>query len=115
MASPEHAWRGQRMGKAMQQLHRMANGGVITGKFDGMGPPRHTKARLYLPHPPDFSWASLASPVVDVGGGIGSLELALTKTGTNGNVKFTIFDIPETIENGKKVRGPTFTTAFFSS
>lgn len=31
MASPGNAWRGQRMGKAMQQLHRMANGNVITG------------------------------------------------------------------------------------
>ncbi|KAH8079791.1 S-adenosyl-L-methionine-dependent methyltransferase [Cristinia sonorae] len=81
MANPAHAWRGQRMGKAMQQLHRMANGGVIT----------------------DFPWAELSSPVVDVGGGIGSLELALTKAGANGNVEFTIFDIPETIENAKKV------------
>ncbi|TCD62094.1 hypothetical protein EIP91_007494 [Steccherinum ochraceum] len=80
MAKPEHPWRGQRMGKAMQQLHRMANGGVIS----------------------DFPWASLASPVVDVGGGIGSLELALTKAGANGDVKFTIFDIPETIGNAKK-------------
>lgn len=33
MASPEHAWRGQRMGKAMQQLHRMANENVVTGKL----------------------------------------------------------------------------------
>ena len=51
----------------------------------------------------DFAWASLASPVVDVGGGIGSLELALTKSGANGDVNFTIFDIPQTIENAKKV------------
>ena len=30
-ASPAQAWRGQRMGRAMQQLHRMANGNVVTG------------------------------------------------------------------------------------
>ncbi|THH29959.1 hypothetical protein EUX98_g4226 [Antrodiella citrinella] len=89
MADPEHSYRGQRMGKAMQQLHRMANGGVIT----------------------DFPWATLASPVVDVGGGIGSLELALTKTGTNGNVNFTIFDIPETIANAQKTWAAQPTTA----
>ena len=32
-----------------------------------------------------------------------SLELALTKSGANGDVNFTIFDIPQTIENAKKV------------
>lgn len=44
--------------------------------------------------------------MVDIGGGIGSLEIALTKAKANGTVNFTIFDIPETIENAKKVCPP---------
>ena len=32
MASPEQSWRGKRMGKAMQQLHRVANSAVIFGE-----------------------------------------------------------------------------------
>lgn len=31
-SSPQHAWRGQRMGQAMKQLHQMANGNVKTGE-----------------------------------------------------------------------------------
>ena len=31
-STPEHAWRGKRMGQAMKQLHQMANGNVVTGK-----------------------------------------------------------------------------------
>lgn len=38
-ASPAQAWRGQRMGRAMQQLHRMANGNVVTGVLWGIGVP----------------------------------------------------------------------------
>ena len=30
---PENAWRAQRLGKAMQQLHRMANANVSEGKL----------------------------------------------------------------------------------
>ncbi|KAG6811266.1 hypothetical protein H0H92_008259 [Tricholoma furcatifolium] len=76
----DQAWRGRRMGKAMQQLHLMANGNVVF----------------------DYPWNQLASPVVDVGGGIGSLELALLKREENAALNFTIFDIPATIENAKK-------------
>lgn len=39
-ASPAQAWRGQRMGRAMQQLHRMANGNVVTGMRDRRPAPR---------------------------------------------------------------------------
>ncbi|KAF8079201.1 S-adenosyl-L-methionine-dependent methyltransferase [Lyophyllum atratum] len=76
----DNAWRGRRMGKAMQQLHRMANGNVIS----------------------DYPWNQLVSPIVDIGGGIGSLELALLKQEENAALKFTIFDIPKTIEDAKK-------------
>ncbi|KAG6847786.1 hypothetical protein H0H93_006002 [Arthromyces matolae] len=78
MASQE--WRGRRMGKAMQQLHRMANGNVVA----------------------DYPWNQLNSPIVDVGGGIGSLELVLLKQEENSSLNFRIFDIPATIENAKK-------------
>ncbi|KAF9469574.1 S-adenosyl-L-methionine-dependent methyltransferase [Collybia nuda] len=75
----DQAWRGKRMGKAMQQLHKMANGNVVV----------------------DYPWNNLASPIVDVGGGIGSLEMALVKDECNSSLEFTIFDIPTTIENAK--------------
>ncbi|RDB19401.1 O-methyltransferase SfmM3 [Hypsizygus marmoreus] len=80
----DQEWRGRRMGKAMQQLHRMANGNVVS----------------------DYPWTDLASPVVDVGGGIGSLEIALLKHeeagGANTELRFNIFDIPRTIKNARK-------------
>ncbi|KAF9446750.1 S-adenosyl-L-methionine-dependent methyltransferase [Macrolepiota fuliginosa MF-IS2] len=75
------AWRGRRMGNAMQQLHRVANGNVIF----------------------DYEWSKLTSPIVDIGGGIGSLELALAKNRPQDQFQFVIFDIPETTENAKKV------------
>ncbi|KAG5636306.1 hypothetical protein H0H81_008477 [Sphagnurus paluster] len=76
----DQEWRGRRMGKAMQQLHRMANGNVVT----------------------DYAWNQLTTPIVDVGGGIGSLEMALLKEEQNGPLEFIIFDIPTTIANAKK-------------
>ncbi|GLB43619.1 putative O-methyltransferase [Lyophyllum shimeji] len=76
----DNEWRGRRMGKAMQQLHRMANGNVLA----------------------DYPWNKLISPIIDIGGGIGSLELALLKDEQNAELRFTIFDIPKTIENAKK-------------
>jgi hypothetical protein len=51
----------------------------------------------------DYDWSSLPSPVVDIGGGIGSLELALVKSLPETSFQFLLFDIPETIENAKKV------------
>ncbi|KIP03658.1 hypothetical protein PHLGIDRAFT_130017 [Phlebiopsis gigantea 11061_1 CR5-6] len=80
-ASPAQAWRGQRMGRAMQQLHRMANGHVVD----------------------DFDWPALASPVVDVGGGIGALEMALMKAYPDTAPEFVIFDIPQTSANAQKI------------
>ncbi|KAG6856819.1 hypothetical protein H0H87_000291 [Tephrocybe sp. NHM501043] len=76
----DQEWRGHRMGKAMQQLHRMANGNVVF----------------------DYPWNQLASPVVDVGGGIGSLEIVLLQQKENAALSFKIFDIPTTVEHAKK-------------
>ncbi|EJD39075.1 S-adenosyl-L-methionine-dependent methyltransferase [Auricularia subglabra TFB-10046 SS5] len=81
MAAPEHAWRNERLGRAMKQLHMMANANV----------------------PADFEWNKLRGPVVDCGGGIGALEMALLKDEKNRGLEFTIVDIPKTVENGKKV------------
>ncbi|KZW02262.1 S-adenosyl-L-methionine-dependent methyltransferase [Exidia glandulosa HHB12029] len=80
MAAPERTWRGERLGRAMKQLHMMANANV----------------------PADFEWNKLRGPVVDCGGGIGALEMALLKDEKNRGLEFIIFDIPKTVENGKK-------------
>lgn len=80
MAAPERAWRGERLGRAMKQLHGMANANV----------------------PVDFEWNKLRGPIVDCGGGIGALEMALLKDQRNRELQFIIFDIPTTIENAKK-------------
>jgi len=77
----DQPWRGQRMGKAMQEISRIINGNV----------------------PTEYSWSKLLSPIVDVGGGIGSLELALFEHSQNASLQFTIFDIPGTIEDAKKL------------
>ncbi|KAJ7141986.1 S-adenosyl-L-methionine-dependent methyltransferase [Mycena filopes] len=80
MAQPEQTWRGKRLGLAMKQLHGMANENV----------------------PLDYEWSALQSPIVDCGGGIGALEMAILKSESNRALAFTLFDIPETIENAKK-------------
>ncbi|KAF7346972.1 S-adenosyl-L-methionine-dependent methyltransferase [Mycena venus] len=82
MAQPQQAWRGERLGRAMKQLHGMANSNV----------------------PIDYAWSALTSPIVDCGGGIGALEMAILKE-KNLGLEFTIFDIPETIENAKEAWG----------
>jgi hypothetical protein len=51
----------------------------------------------------DFPWNTLDSPIIDIGGGIGSIEMSLLKDPRNHSLKFTIFDIPKTIEHAKKV------------
>lgn len=43
------------------------------------------------------------SPIVDIGGGIGSLEMVLLKEETNSALSFIIFDTPVTIGSAKKV------------
>jgi 16S rRNA G1207 methylase RsmC len=45
----------------------------------------------------------LSSPVVDIGAGIGTLEMSLLKDKRNNHLDFVLFDIPNTIENAKKV------------
>ncbi|KAF9446748.1 S-adenosyl-L-methionine-dependent methyltransferase [Macrolepiota fuliginosa MF-IS2] len=75
------AWRGKRMGNAMQQLHRVVNENSAL----------------------DYDWSSLASPIVDVGGGIGSLEMILLRNRPQDHVKFIVFDLTETVENAKKI------------
>ncbi|EKM53028.1 uncharacterized protein PHACADRAFT_259202 [Phanerochaete carnosa HHB-10118-sp] len=79
-SGPAQVWRGQRMGRAMQQLHKMANGNVVT----------------------DFDWCALDGPVVDVGGGIGSLEMTVMKTFPDTAPPFIIFDIAETSADARK-------------
>ncbi|KAJ7186459.1 S-adenosyl-L-methionine-dependent methyltransferase, partial [Mycena filopes] len=80
MAQPEQTWRGKRLGLAMKQLHGVVNGNV----------------------PLDYEWSALQSPIIDCGGGIGALEMAILKEESNRGLAFTLFDIPETIENAKK-------------
>lgn len=60
-------------------------------------------AHICAPTNLDYAWNELASPIVDVGGGIGSLEMALLKSGDNSHLKFIIFDIPQTINDGQNV------------
>ncbi|KAF5359577.1 hypothetical protein D9756_003163 [Leucocoprinus leucothites] len=72
--------RGKRMGSAMEQLHRVTNENTAF----------------------DYDWPTLASPVVDVGGGIGSLEMILLRNQRQGSLNFIVFDIAATIENARK-------------
>jgi hypothetical protein len=64
----------------MQQLHGMANGHVVD----------------------DYEWSKLPSPIIDVGGGIGSLEMVLLSQPKNRHLTFTLFDLPKTMENAQK-------------
>lgn len=52
----------------------------------------------------DFQWSALQSPVVDVGGGIGALELALVRAYPDSAVNFVVFDIAETLGHARTVR-----------
>ena len=56
----------------------------------------------------DYAWSALKSPIVDCGGGIGALEMAILKEEKNLGLEFTIFDISKTVENAKKVRTVLF-------
>lgn len=51
----------------------------------------------------DYPWHDLPYPIVDVGGGIGALEMAIMKSEKNRHLEFIIFDIPKTVENAAKV------------
>ncbi|KAG6860475.1 hypothetical protein C0995_010766 [Termitomyces sp. Mi166 len=80
MHNPGNEWRGKRAGKAMVQLHSMANEGV--GE--------------------DYPWETLKSPIIDIGGGIGSLQVMLLSVPKNKDLSFVIFDLEKTVENAKK-------------
>lgn len=75
LCKPENVWRNKRIGAAMVELHHFSNANTVDG----------------------YSWSSLQSPVVDVGGGIGSLEMKLVQQPANKDVEFIIFDTPKTI------------------
>jgi len=51
----------------------------------------------------DYPWEKLATPVIDIGGGIGSFEAMLFSIPKNKELSFTIFDIEKTVEHAKKV------------
>jgi hypothetical protein len=100
MARPGESYRGKRMGEAMQQLHGMCNVNVAKG----------TKTQsifLLLPLTiiklVEYPWGALSTPIVDIGGGIGTLEMGILKEKASSHLDFILFDIPQTIENGKKV------------
>jgi hypothetical protein len=51
----------------------------------------------------DYPWDRLSTPIVDIGGGIGTLEMGILKEKRSSHLDFILFDIPQTIENAKKV------------
>ncbi|KXN83501.1 (RS)-norcoclaurine 6-O-methyltransferase [Leucoagaricus sp. SymC.cos] len=51
----------------------------------------------------DYLWENLATPIVDVGGRVGSFEEMLFSVPKNEELRFIIFDIETTIDNAKKV------------
>ena len=51
----------------------------------------------------DYPWDGLSTPIVDIGGGIGTLEMGILKEERSSHLDFILFDIPQTIENAKKV------------
>ncbi|KNZ78092.1 O-demethylpuromycin-O-methyltransferase [Termitomyces sp. J132] len=50
----------------------------------------------------DYPWAMLKSPIIDIGGGIGSLEVMLLSVSKNKDLSFIIFDLEKTVEDAKK-------------
>lgn len=78
MASPSQAFRTERLGKSMQQLHSVVN--------------------LHVQD--DYPWGEIPSPLVDIGGGIGTLEMSLLKFP---KLEFILFDLPKTVETASKV------------
>jgi hypothetical protein len=45
----------------------------------------------------------LSTPIVDIGGGIGTLEMGILEEKRSSHLDFILFDIPQTMENAKKV------------
>jgi len=52
----------------------------------------------------DYPWEEQATPIIDIGGGMGSFEEMLLSIPKNNKLTFTIFDIDKTIENTRKAR-----------
>jgi hypothetical protein len=52
---------------------------------------------------PDYPWHTLSSPIVDIGGGIGALEMSILEDNRNNHLNFVIFDMPKTVEHANKV------------
>ncbi|KAF8516483.1 hypothetical protein JB92DRAFT_2910214 [Gautieria morchelliformis] len=78
MSTPEQAWRAERLGKAMQQLDKSTNIHVSE----------------------DFPWHELNSPIVDVGGGIGSLEMSLVGSKEYSHLEFLILIFQKPLQWG---------------
>lgn len=51
----------------------------------------------------DFPWSGMPSPIVDIGGGIGSLEDTLLLLPENRRLTFQVLDLKDTVEHAKKV------------
>lgn len=103
MALPDNVWRAQRVGRAMQQYHRMANSNVRTGSYRLTTARWHDWTLKYFYTATDYPWHNLTSPIVDCGGGIGTMERNLLSIPSNSHLRFKLFDLPSTIENAKKV------------
>jgi len=52
----------------------------------------------------DYPWEEQATPIIDIGGGMGSFEEMLLSVPKNNKLTFTIFDIDQTIHNTRKAR-----------
>lgn len=58
---------------------------------------------VILSIPTDYPWETLKSPIVDIGGGIGSLQVMLLSVSKNENLSFIILDLEKTVDHAKKV------------
>jgi len=100
MTSPGNEWRGKRAGNAMVQLHSMANGGIGEGISKIWLQDVETSRTKIT----DYLWEEQATPIIDIGGGMGSFEEMLLSVPKNNKLTFTIFDIDKTIDNTRKAR-----------
>lgn len=100
-SDPAQVWQEQQMSLAMQQLHRMANGNVVAGTHQLFT--LHNLRKLMNDTLLDFDWCVLNGPVVDVGSGIGALEMVVMKTYPDTALPFIIFDNFKIFENVRKV------------
>jgi len=52
---------------------------------------------------PDFNWAALKCPIVDIGCGTAATEQSLLSLSTTAHLTFTLFDLPPVIAKTQKV------------